>query len=177
VIIVGGKLLLRDYKWLVIGILIPYFAFTSGFVFEITKQEDISRINIPYSIALSNNRVDIVGYYTENDITVMNWAADKGIEPVYVDINGMLLLSERKDPFTWRTKWRYPPIDRSEWNGYFFLRERNNETQELTYKPNYLNPGESCTGMRINYSYNSFNLHGKVIYKVGNATVLEVNNN
>ena len=167
-------------RLLLLGVMIPYFLFCSGFVFEVAKYEDVGKINIPYSVALSNDRVELVGVYTDNDVAVRDWAVDNELQPIYLDVNGMLLFSERMGPFKWRDTWAYPPTDLEELEGgYIYLRERNNQRREVTYKPNYFNPGESATGMRISYTYEEIGLdkvleEGKIIYRKGDATIVEL---
>lgn len=67
-------------------ILIIYFTlFTSGLVFEITKASVST--DLPFSIALSNERLDIVSAATQNDIECMQWLNENwdGSSPVLSD--------------------------------------------------------------------------------------------
>ena len=41
-------------KWILSGILIVYFVFTSGLVFELTKSESTDKLETPYSSRLSS---------------------------------------------------------------------------------------------------------------------------
>jgi uncharacterized membrane protein len=54
-------------------ILIPYFIFNSGLVFELTKSQTTNFIDMPYSIALSSCRVDVSTVFTRRDITAATW--------------------------------------------------------------------------------------------------------
>lgn len=83
-------------------ILIVYFAFTSGFIFESTKSMSIGRLDTPYSAA-NGERTGIIGtFFTQNDIDCAKWLA---VQPdkksnIYGDINGQLLLSGYVEPYT-----------------------------------------------------------------------------
>lgn len=100
-LIMGGLYIFRNVKVLAICLLIPYLAFTTGTVFEVTRETDTTKVNIPYSIALSNDRVRLVGEYTDNDINVRDYIVEKDLPLVLCDINSMLLMSEKYDPFTY----------------------------------------------------------------------------
>jgi len=90
----GGKLILRNVKVLTLCILIPYFLFTSGLVFEIAKAE-VTGIEIPYSVALSDHRIDLGGSLEHDDEVVRDWIVGKNKFPVYADWYGLLFLEER----------------------------------------------------------------------------------
>lgn len=83
-------------------VLIIYFAFTSGMIFEITKSESINSLDTPYS-AISGERTGVIGtFYTNGDIDCARWLAtqpDK-LSHIYADINGQLLLSGYIEPYT-----------------------------------------------------------------------------
>lgn len=99
--VAGGLLLFRNLKRVVLLILIPYVLFTTGVVFELAKETDIGSVNAPYSIALSNHRIGAVAEYTDSDKAVADWIVGNDIEPILTDINGMLLLSQQKDPYAY----------------------------------------------------------------------------
>ena len=81
-----------DNKW-TIAILILYAIFTTGIMFELTKSTITDKMDIPYSIALSNDRVKIVGEYNLDDIKVIEWLNNhNGVRPVYTDYLGTSLL-------------------------------------------------------------------------------------
>jgi uncharacterized membrane protein len=60
-------------QFLVLAIMIPYFIFNSGVVFELSRSQTTQFINMPYSIALSSYRVDITDRYTRQDIAAVDW--------------------------------------------------------------------------------------------------------
>lgn len=174
--ILGGKALLKNFKLLTVFLIIPYFLFTSGLIFEATQQTDISQVNMPYSISLSNNRVDMVGVFTENDMVVRDWLVDNNlVEKTYADTHGLLLLWEKN---YYRAGSFAQALCRGDFgeNKYIFLTERNNRDEIVTFRPRELEP---TSGMRISYSYEKIGLdklirEGKIIYKQGDACVLEV---
>jgi len=69
-LVMGGLYIFRNLKLFVAFLLIPYMLFTTGVIFEATQETDISNINVPYSIALSNDRIGFIGTYTDKDIAV-----------------------------------------------------------------------------------------------------------
>lgn len=92
--IIGGKLIFRNYKVLAIVVLIPYFVFTSGAVFEMAKIEDLTVITVPYSHALSATRIDSTAVFTDNDIDVRDWVKANGAFPIYGDMWGSTAMFE-----------------------------------------------------------------------------------
>ena len=193
-LIVGGLCIFR-MKLLVLVLIIPYMLFTTGVVFEATKEADISAINIPYSIALSNERVGIVGTYTENDIAVRDWALAQDYSILLTDINGMLILSEGADPFAYiytpmhdfdnypiesdENLWGYVPGNLSVLpaGGYtylVYLTEWNTRTGLLMFKPSWYAPEDTASGMRQAYPFEFVGLPGGFveIYRQGDAVLL-----
>jgi len=187
-VILGGKLIFRDLRVLVLCLLIPYFLFTSGMVFEAFQYKDIAKIDIPYSIALSHERVDVAAVFTINDIKVRDWAVEHKYEPIFSDINGMLLLSEKMDPSThkdigadvseMKSGWAFLPRNSSELPrvAYIFLRERSVQTKTVTSKPDWFDLTKDATGTRQSYSFEELGLTGKgeVVYQSGDAVLLVV---
>jgi uncharacterized membrane protein len=57
----------------VVLILVVYFIFTSGFVYEITGCDATNAIVVPYSFGLSAERTGLVGVFTKNDMACMEW--------------------------------------------------------------------------------------------------------
>ena len=60
-------------KYVTAFVLIPYFVFTSGIVYEITGQVVTDRVDDPYSIALSSHRIDFTGIFTRTDGAAAEW--------------------------------------------------------------------------------------------------------
>lgn len=185
--VVGALYVCRKLKYTLI-LIIPYILLTTGVVFEATGQTDLSKINLPYSIALSNNRVGMVGNFTQNDLDVKDWAAANHCEPVFMDINGMLIFSESYDPFTFTyaqrkgTKsltmgWAYFPKDVSTLpvGSYLFLSEWNMQNQAVYFKPQWYDMKDTATGMRQLYPFEFLGLpRGEVVYNSGDAVLLKI---
>ena len=64
-------------KFVALAVLIPYFLFTSGFIYEITGQEVTDKIETPYSIALSSYRLNLAGVFYLKDGAAAKWLAQK----------------------------------------------------------------------------------------------------
>lgn len=75
-------------------LLIPYFLLTSGFIFEITKQPNIEEITIPYSVGLSNHRMNLGASLTEDDADVRQYILDNKLFPIYSDIHSSDFMGE-----------------------------------------------------------------------------------
>jgi uncharacterized membrane protein len=176
VFVLGGRFIFRNFKILTVSLIIPYFIFTSGVVFELTRQTDIDQINIPYSISLSNHRVDMVGVFTSNDTDVRDWAvANDIVENTYADTHSQLLL--------WETAYTYWKDLRSDLlsdnlgvGRYIFLSERNNQSQTVILRPI---TGGSTSGRRVSCSYSELGLdkvisEGKIVYQQGDALILKI---
>ena len=61
--------------WLTTGILLSYFAFTSGLVYKLMENDVTSSFVVPYSAALSGEQTGLLGVYTEDDIRCAEWLA------------------------------------------------------------------------------------------------------
>jgi len=79
-------------RWIAASLLLAYFVFTSGLVFELSTVQGISNVDTPYSFALSGEDLGIVGVFTGDDIKCAQWLADGSEIPIVADINGLLLL-------------------------------------------------------------------------------------
>jgi uncharacterized membrane protein len=62
----------------VLAVLIPYFIFNSGAVFELSRSQTTHFINMPYSIALSSHRVDLTTVSNKQDIAAADWVLTAG---------------------------------------------------------------------------------------------------
>lgn len=82
------------YPLLTLFVLIPYFLFNTGYIFEIAQNDYIPG-NIPHSKALSNYRVDYDDYYWK-EATGAKWLASNyhGKLIVYCDEYSRLLLED-----------------------------------------------------------------------------------
>ena len=194
-LIVGGLYIFRDLKKLTLILLIPYMLFTTGLIFEAVQETDITKVNMPYSIALSNERVGMIGTYTENDLKVRDWALDQDYSFLFIDINGMLAVSEVADPFSYiytphHDFVRYPiesyvdrwgfipyPLSRLPSGNYtclIYLTEWNTQNQMVMFKPTWYNLKDTASGMRQSYSFEFVGLPGDFveIYRQGDAVLL-----
>jgi uncharacterized membrane protein len=76
-------------RFLVLFILIPYFIFNSGLVFELSKSQTTNFIDMPYSIALSSYRLDLSTVFTKQDVVAADWlSAVANPHHLYADIHG-----------------------------------------------------------------------------------------
>jgi hypothetical protein len=89
-------------RWVVpvtTGLLIVYFIFTSGLVFQLAGYQDISKPTVPYSIALANQSCDAGNYLTDNDADVAKWAKESGYKVIYGDVGGTLVAQDYYDNY------------------------------------------------------------------------------
>lgn len=193
-LVAGCLYFTRNLKVSVLALLIPYMLFTTGVVFEVAKETDVSRVNMPYSIPLSNHRVDLVGAFSDNDIAVRDWIADSEL-PVVADINGLLLLAEKANPSSHRHTshtnlltallpddwWGYIPRSVAELpeGTYIFLTEHNMRTRTVLFKPDWYAQKDTASGMRQPYPFEFVGISDNmdVVYRQGDATVLRVGGN
>lgn len=119
--VIGSIVVLRKEAVLVL-VMIVYFIFTSGLVYEITGSNVIHSVDTPYAIGLSADRTGVVATYTRDDVKAGEWLRDNA-NPDYMivgDYNGWHLVSA------------YLGLDR--------LRE-----DKAVYNPTFDNlPGKSC---------------------------------
>ncbi len=182
--IVGGKLVFRSHRVLTIVVLIPYFLFTTGVVFEVTQETDLTSITMPYSHALSADRIDTTGLYTDNDVEVRDWVKAEGAFPVYGDLWGSAVLFEVQSNLGTEANTLLPEVS---WyvnsfvyregadgpeavpdDSYIYLRERNVDREEITY--------QAGVGLRRTRSYEDAGfwdvLAGRtILYQAGSARV------
>ncbi len=81
-------------RFVALAILIPYFLFTSGFIYEATGQEVTDRVDTPYSIALSSYRVNLTSIFYWQDGAAAKWLTERaGADTeVYVDLHSGAIL-------------------------------------------------------------------------------------
>jgi len=81
-------------KFVALAVLIPYFLFTSGFIYEVTGQNVTDKIEAPYSIALSSYRLDLAGVFYWQDGAAARWLAQKADDKakIYSDYHTVNLL-------------------------------------------------------------------------------------
>lgn len=175
-LVLGGQLIFRNLKILTICLLLPYFLFTSGILFEAFKYEDVSRVDVPYSIALSHDRVDMAAIFTDNDIAVRDWAIEENkYEPMFLDINGLLLFSEKAAYDSGQAS--FPKdTDKLPSKYYIFLREWNIQNGKVTFNPYWYNPEDAAEGMRQSYLFSELGLDktlatSEILYRQGDAII------
>ena len=180
--IIGGKLILRNYKMVAVVILIPYFLFTSGAIFELVKINDLTVITLPYSHSLSAARLDSTALSTDNDIAARDWVENNLKFPIYGDMWGSTTMFEVRsnlsaevntmlgNPFVYVFVFREDALkpDPIPGNCYILLRERNTERQEITYQVG--------VGLRKTLGYDEVGFREvlndrPVLFQSGNAVV------
>jgi uncharacterized membrane protein len=112
--------------------LIVAFLFSSGLIFNLLKIDNIEYPNIPYSIALENQRLDAGNYLTADDRRVAKWASENGIKEVYGDAGGVLALQD------YFSLYQTHSISDALPDGYLFLRSWNIERGTFAY---WVGPG------------------------------------
>ena len=133
-------------------LLIPYLIFNSGTVYEVAKLGQAGFIDVPYSIALSGQRVDITTVFDKEDIEAVDWLKALVDETddtrvLYGDNHGAKLLCQYFG-FT-----RHGLLDTGDITfvgyvrsleyinpndgGYIFLRKLNVDNNMLTYMGGY----------------------------------------
>jgi uncharacterized membrane protein len=119
--------------WLTTSILLLYFVFTSGLVYEITASNTTDKFIVPYSAALSGEHTGLIGIFTKDDVKCAEWLVSKSDEsiPVFGDSNTWIFLRGYINQPT-RTKVIYSPADilKSD-HCYLFLRTWNIENQKI----------------------------------------------
>lgn len=119
-------------KYLLI-ILVPYFLLSSGFAFEVTKQPNIETVTAPYSIGLSNYRMDLGASTTKGDLEVRDYIVEHQLFPIYSDVYGSYLIEETIGPqFPEGNVNQVLPKTPEPTTGYVFIRSRNSQDGTLT---------------------------------------------
>ena len=154
-------------KFLVLAVLIPYFLFTSGFIYEATGQEVTDKIDAPYSIALSSHRLALTGNLYWRDEACADWLApylnDESI--VQAGLTGRLFLFGRPE---FRHRMQGLSLELTE-GMYAFLTSWNIEKQEMS--------ATAGIGLRRSISFDELGLHDIIesknrIYNNGGAQIL-----
>lgn len=93
--VVGMALVAKKYwAYIVAGLLVVYLLFTMGFIYEVTNSTSFDKLDTPYSVAFSADRIYLMPVYTEGDLLAAEWIKDNtGIEPVVGDMSAVLLMS------------------------------------------------------------------------------------
>ncbi|MFA5399734.1 MAG: DUF2206 domain-containing protein [Dehalococcoidia bacterium] len=84
----------RGLGFVTLAVLIPYFLFTSGIIYEVTGQSVTDKADLPYSIALSSYRLDLAGMLYAKDGAAANWISQNSdnVTGIYADRHAANLL-------------------------------------------------------------------------------------
>jgi uncharacterized membrane protein len=120
-------------KFVALAVLIPYFLFTSGFIYEVTGQKITDRVDTPYSIALSSYRLDLAGVFYWQDGSAARWLAQRASDDtqVYTDLHTSKILGF----YRFRGQITVVPCDASKLkeDSYIYLSTWNTDKGELTF--------------------------------------------
>jgi uncharacterized membrane protein len=154
------KRLIKLARWFPAIVILIYFLFTSGAVFELSKSTTTDKLDTPYSMAMSWNRLGLIGVYTANDIKACEWLTSQTdvTIPIYSDYLGACILMESKA--SERFVGTEPII-----KYYLFLTEWNNYSKTMV--------NGSFGGARTWYQIPQIS-EAQIIYRAGNAIVLEI---
>jgi len=133
-------------RFVTLAVLIPYFLFTSGFIFEVTGHEVTDRIDSPYSIALSSYRVDVGGVFNRQDGVGTDWLRQRldDEDTAYADLFGWLSLCY--ESFFVDQVFCFPwDMSQMPRDSYIYFRTRNIERQEITYAAGIVGCRESVS--------------------------------
>jgi uncharacterized membrane protein len=153
----------------VLFVFVPYFLFTSGIAFEVV-QYDVSAVRIPYSIALSNDRIDLGASVTQDDLAARQFVIDNNLYPIFADFYGAMFLTERisEDDVYWG--WPQPPAQVTstiDSNDYVYLRSRN--VDDGTWI-DWTGPGTRSTTPIADMEFTEGRA---VLFQCGGATILD----
>ena len=120
-------------KFVTVAILIPYFLFTSGSVYEVTKQDVTDKIDTPYSIALSSYRLDLAGVFYWQDGAAAQWLVQDVSDNanIYVDDHTQRLPSFYQ--FHGQLTSLLQPADQLLEDGYIYFTAWNTYKRQLTF--------------------------------------------
>jgi uncharacterized membrane protein len=181
----------QDLLWVpTVFVMLPYFIFNSGAVFEILRLEPTTIIDVPYSISLSNYRASLSPAFEERDFASAGWLSDHSIRDnvLITDYNGLRIFrhfgiyfqEDRKPPellvyYDFRSKDLQYYQGSSSADSYVFLDTWNTENELITYATAY--------GARKNIGFTQFSGSSQLldsvdrIYTNGGSIVLMVNRN
>ncbi len=73
-------------------LLLAYFVFTSGLVFNLTSNRIVSRVDMPYNMALGGEEEGVLGVFNTDDVSCAKWLVENNRLPIHADYNGGALL-------------------------------------------------------------------------------------
>jgi len=161
-------------RFLILAVLIPYFIFNSGVVFELSRSQTTYFVDIPYSIALSSYRVDITTTFTEQDTAAADWffKVENESYTMSADYHGIKVFLQRR---IWGDLKRYQIFtysysDNISYPSYIYLRTWNNENRMLTFATVYA--GRQQVSFDIIPGFVQVIDKGNIIYNNNSARVL-----
>ena len=160
----------RSTSFIAVFVLVPYFIFCSGLVFELSGQKVTDRIDTPYSIALSRHRLDLTGSFSARDGAAARWLSSRTADSnsLFTDYHTGLLLQFNSVPGRYQTL--EPATASLPSNSYILLTAWNTSSRELTYA---ISPGlrkyVSIVELPI---FNPVNRNLDLIYNNSGARVL-----
>ncbi|MFC2050560.1 DUF2206 domain-containing protein [Chloroflexota bacterium] len=150
----------------VIAILIPYFIFNSGAVFELSRSQTTHYIDTPYSVALSSHRLDLSTTFARQDVSAAEWLTERTStnSRTYTDYQGSRIFINKDiissniiemqsfitetgflpDPDTVKELLRQARPKESITPYYFYLRKWNVQTGGLTFGGGYATRQKIC---------------------------------
>jgi uncharacterized membrane protein len=154
-------------KWFIPIILVAYFIFTSGLIFELSRSNSIDKLDIPYSIPLSYERTGVVSVVNQDDINCAIWLSQNGDCKIMSGYNtSYLLVCYMGDSDRVLDLDVYMPFGLDDnYKGYYFISSWEAERNKTT---SYIN-----IGLReiVPIPDNVGSL--PIIYKSGNSVVRE----
>jgi uncharacterized membrane protein len=167
----------QTYTWLpVIVILLPYFIFNNGVIFELSRSQTSAVIDTPYSIVMSSYRLDLNTVFSQQDLAAAGWICNhaKANDPVYADYNSSKLFLNKIDFPCLAVDATYDPTKIVS-PGYFYLRAWNVQQNELTFATGY------ATRQSISFSelpwFHELTDSADRVYNDGSAQVLKLSEN
>jgi len=181
VMIVGIDSIKENSKWIPCGVLLVYFAFTSGLVFEFAGYDRVNTLNPPPSIALSNDRISLYGIHNADDLACAEWLAyesDKDI-PIVSDLHSKRLLQSyfyeyprlRKFHIDGYVQPRWTAWNLPEGNYYVFLSTWNVESEQFMTHENEKQVLDKSPGVRYPQPIPNWLFGNAVVYRNGNSVV------
>jgi len=152
-------------------ILVIYFLFASGFVFEVTQQPNIEKMTMPYNYGISNPRIDlgIGASITNDDYAIRQYIYDNNLFPTYSDIQGADFMGEIVG---WRSTWNrtFKTSEGMDTTrvGYAFINSRTTQDRLFT-----LWSGPGCR-TRVTPESLGVDIDKNIIYQIGDARVIRL---
>jgi uncharacterized membrane protein len=163
--------LITKKSWLVSSILIAYFVFTSGLVYEITQNKEYEFIDMPYSYALSYERTGITGVFNQDDLNCARWLEDNADLYIVGDMNTRRLMEGTIFAFPRlyaevNVPWSYELLPEGKY--YIFLDTWNIEHDAFIFNQN----NNFSAGLRISTEIPNYIYEYPVVYSSGKAVVM-----